>query len=101
MLLNKRTLKLQSVQGESVTVGKTTVTPVTRRLSLGWPESVRADKGFALIFQQPAAVIVERDGQVVKIPIRDDQKIIIFTLLLLTVVGVFIINRIGNKEKTQ
>ena len=94
-------LKFENIQGESFSVGTSTLTPFSRRLSLGWPESVRADKGFVLIFQQPAAIIVEKDGHVVKIPVRDYQRIIVLTLLLVTVVGVFIITHIGNKEKNQ
>jgi hypothetical protein len=101
MMKNNHTPKVQRVQGESVNVGRTTITPFSRRLSLEWPELFRAGKGFVLIFQQPAAIVVEKDGHVVKIPVRDYQRIILFTLLLFTVVGVFIITQIGKKEKNQ
>ncbi|MBW6467398.1 MAG: hypothetical protein K0B06_12900 [Brevefilum sp.] len=94
-------LKLEIIQGESFRAGTSTLTPSSRRLSLGWPESVRANKGFALIFQQPAAIIVEKDGHIVKIPIRDYQRIILLSLLLLTVVGIIVIIHFGNQEKNQ
>ena len=57
-------LRAQETAAEPVTVGGVTVTP------MAWTLVVRAPWG-ALVWNRPAAVLVERDGQVRRIPIVD------------------------------
>jgi hypothetical protein len=93
--------RLQRVQGETLQVGKSTVTPISRRLSLGLPDWLTASKGFTFIYQQPASVRIEQDGQVSELPIRDYQTIIIASMLIGAIVFVFIGHCVGLKEKIQ
>jgi hypothetical protein len=91
-------INLQTIQGESIGVGTTIITPYSRRISFGLPEGLTTSKGFAIVFQQPATVSVEEAGQTVNIRIRDWHKIIILTLLLITAASVIITHHIGLKE---
>lgn len=100
-MIKKGFFRLQTIQGETLKVGKTSVTPLSRRLSLGLPGWVTANKGFVLICQHPNSVKIEKDGRLYEVPIRDYQKIIILTLLLIIAVCAFVTHRIGHKENNQ
>lgn len=50
--------------GEPLTINDMTVTPQSRAFSLRWPNG-------GLVWNRPVAVIVERDGQVERLPIVD------------------------------
>jgi hypothetical protein len=100
-MIKKGFFRLQRLQGESIQVANTMVTPFSRRLSLGLPEWLTASKGFAFIYQQPASVRIEEDGQVSEIPIHDYQNTIIASMLLIAAVFVFIAHCSGRKEKNQ
>ena len=93
--------RLHRVQGETLQVGTTKVTPVSRRLSLGLPDWLTTNKGFTFIYQLPVSVRIERDGQLSEVPVRDYQTIIIATMLLGAAVLVFIGYSVGRKEKTN
>ena len=92
---------LQTIQGESISVGTTMITPFSRQICFGLPERLTTSKGFAIVFQQPATINVEEAGQTINIRIYDWQKIIILTLLLITAVSVLITHFFGIKEKSQ
>jgi hypothetical protein len=86
---------LQTIQGESISVGTTIITPFSRRISFGLPEGLTKNKGFAVVFQQPATISVEEAGQTVNIRICDWHKIIIVTLWLITAASVIITHHFG------
>jgi hypothetical protein len=50
--------------GEPLTVNGTTLTPQSRAFSLRWPNG-------GLVWNRPVAVLVEREGQVERLPIAD------------------------------
>ena len=89
---------LQTIQGESIRVGTTIITPFSRRLCFGLPEWLTTSKGFTVVLQQPVTVSIEEAGKTVNIRIRDWHKIIILTLLLITAASVIITHHIGLKE---
>jgi hypothetical protein len=84
--------------GEAVTVGATRVTPIARSWRIGWPGWIGGSQGLFLIHQRPAAVRVESGGQTYTLPIRDDQRMIMLPLLLVTLVSLVIILRVRPKE---
>ena len=100
-MTQNRWFKLEKLQGEPIQAGNARVTPFSRRLSLGWPVWLSASKGFAFIYQKPAAVRIEQDGKVSEIPVRDYQNMIIVFFMLISVVFVTIALFSSRKEKTD
>ena len=100
-MIKKKFFRLQRLQGESFLLADIMVTSFSHRLSLGLPEWLTSSKGFALIYQLPARVRIEKDGQVSEVPVRDFQSIIIYSLLLIAAVFVLIAHCTGHKEKNQ
>lgn len=94
-------LQRQWLQGETITHGSITVTPISRRVSLGLPGWLRKDQGLVLICQRPAALIVKRGESTRTIPIHDLQQIILFTMFGLTALCLFILTRPKQKEKAN
>ncbi len=84
-------------------MGDATVTPISRCFSLGLPGwlSANQSKGFTFIYQQPAALRIERDGQISEVPIRDFQNIARLSSWLAILVGILILARKFHKEKTN
>jgi hypothetical protein len=70
----------REASAEPVTAHGITVTPRSRALV------VRSAKG-GLVWNRPTAVLVERDGQVRRIPIRDLTRILQVGLLAVTVLA--------------
>jgi hypothetical protein len=66
--------QLQTSVGQPVTVGKITVTPQSQALIVRLPIG-----GF--VWNRPKAVLVEQDGQVKRLPIRDVTRILQLWLL--------------------
>ena len=58
-------IKWQTVSGEAVTVGDVTVVPQSQALTLRW------GRYGGLVWNRPAAVLVERGDQTERIPIVD------------------------------
>ena len=81
------------IRGEVLTSGSITVTPVSRRVSLGLPSWMRPDQGWVFICQRPAALIVKRGESTQTIRIHDVQQIIILTLFALTALCLYILSR--------
>lgn len=98
-MTKNRWFKLKKLQGEPVQAGNATVTPYSQRLSLGLPVWLSASRGFAFIYQKPAAVRIEQDGNVSEIPVRDYQSIIMVCFVLIAVVLVMIALFSSRKEK--
>jgi uncharacterized spore protein YtfJ len=69
----KDQFQVHTVVGQPVIVGDTTVTPQSQALIVRLPIG-----GF--VWNRPTAVMVERDGQVQRIPIKDSTRI--FQLLI-------------------
>lgn len=81
------------LQGETITQGSISVTPISRRWSLGLPTWCSQQKDHTFIIQQPAAVIVQQGERTQTIPIYDLQQIILLTLFGLTLVCLGILFR--------
>ena len=62
-------LRVQDAPVAPVTVGGVTVTPLARALVVRWP-------GGGLVWNRPAAVLVEREGRVRRIPIVDVTRLV-------------------------
>ncbi len=58
-------IKWQTVSGEAATVGDVTVVPQSQALTLRW------GRHGGLVWNRPAAILVERGGQTERIPIVD------------------------------
>jgi membrane protein implicated in regulation of membrane protease activity len=65
----KAMVDLRTIEGQPVTVGNVTVTPLARLLTVRTPIG-----GFA--WNRPAAIMVEREGRVERRPIRDITRIL-------------------------
>ena len=61
-------IKWQTVSGEAVTVGDVTVAPQSQALTLRW------GRYGGLVWNRPAAILVERGGQTERIPIVDSTR---------------------------
>lgn len=79
MIQLKDQLQIQTGVGPPVTIGDITVTPqfqvVIIRLSSG---------GF--VWNRPSAILVEQDGQITRLPIRDVTRILVLSLLSFSLV---------------
>lgn len=84
-------LQRQWLRGETITHGSISVTPVSRRVSLGLPGWLHQDKGLVFIRQQPAKLIVKHGDRTQTIPIHDLQQIILFTMFGLTALCLYIL----------
>lgn len=91
-------LQRQWLRGETITHGSISVTPVSRRVSLGLPGWLHKDKGLVFIRQQPAMLIVKRGEKSQTIPIHDRQQIILFTMFGLTALCLYFLVR--TKRRT-
>jgi hypothetical protein len=99
----KQTSLLQRdwIRGESVTRGSITVTPVSRRISLGLPGWIRQEKGLVFFFQRPAALILKRGDSTETIPIHDVQQIIFFIMIAVTTLWLYIIIRPKRSKRAK
>lgn len=75
----KDIFKWQTISGDKVTVGDVTVTPQSQALTIRWPNG-------GLVWNRPAAVLVERGEQTERIPIVDVTRIAQLGLLGLSLV---------------
>jgi len=57
-------VRLDTIAGPPQTIGEVTVTPHSQRLIVRWPNG-------GWVWHRPAAVEVERDGQVEHLPVLD------------------------------
>ncbi len=86
-------IQVRTSSGRPVTVAGTTVTPQSRALTIRTPFG-----GFVWI--RPTAILVERDGRVVRLAIPDRTRMMILAILgialALTLVG--LLGTSGRKE---
>ncbi len=75
----KEMFRWQTISGDKVTVGDVTVTPQSQALTIRWPNG-------GLVWNRPAAVLVERGEQTERIPIVDVTRIAQLGLLGLSLV---------------
>ncbi len=68
-------IKWQTVSGEAVTVGDVTVVPQSQALTLRW------GRYGGLVWNRPAAILVERGDQTERIPIVDPTRAAQLSLL--------------------
>jgi len=90
-------LQRQLLRGETITRGSISVTPISRRISLGLPGWLQKDQGRVLIYQRPAALIVKRGGSTQTIPIHDITQIIMVTMFSLTALCLYLLMRSNSK----
>ena len=64
----------QTISGEQTKIGNTTVTPQAQSVTLRWPYG-------GLIWSRPAAVVVEQEDQITRIPIIDVTRLLIWGFL--------------------
>ena len=64
----------QTISGEQIKVGDTIVTPQAQSVTLRWPYG-------GLLWNRPAAVLVEQDDQTTRIPIIDVTRILVWGFL--------------------
>jgi hypothetical protein len=86
----------QTVTGEPFEKDGTVITPLTQVLAVQLPLG-RAGGG--LVWNRPAALLVERDGEVERIPILDVTRIIQVGLLLGVLVAGLLTRR--NRQRNQ
>ena len=70
----KDLVQWQTVSGEAVRVGDIALTPQSQALTIRLPKG-----GF--VWNRPVAVLVERDGQMERVPVVDVTRIAQLTLL--------------------
>jgi hypothetical protein len=75
---SKPTIQWQSNSGQPVTAGEITVTPQSQALIFRW-----SNGGF--VWNRPVAVVVERPGQIQRIPVLDITRIVQWSLLATSV----------------
>jgi hypothetical protein len=68
-------IKWQTVSGEAVTVGDVTIVPQSRALTLRW------GRYGGLVWNRPAAILVERGDQTKRIPVVDYTRVVQLGLL--------------------
>ena len=84
-------LRWELVTGEAMTVGDTLIRPQSRVLSMRLPWA-------ALALNHPVAVLVERDGEVERVPILDPTRIAQGGLLLLALLAAVLLNVVAWAE---
>jgi hypothetical protein len=67
-------LQRQTISGDKTQIGDTVVTPQSQSIMLRWPYG-------GLVWNRPAAVLVEQDNQTTRIPIIDITRILIWGFL--------------------
>jgi len=79
MTQDRKRIKWQNVSGEAVTVGDVSATPQSQSLTVRWPRG-------GWVWNRPAAVLMERNGQKERIPIVDVTRVAQLALYGLSVV---------------
>jgi hypothetical protein len=63
----------QKRRGETIAVGEVRVTPESRALTVRWPQG-------GLVWNQPVAIWVQRDGEQKRVPIINITRAIVWSL---------------------
>ena len=67
-------LQRQTISGDQIKIGDKVVTPQSQSITLRWPYG-------GLVWNRPAAVLVEQDNQTTRIPIVDITRILVWGFL--------------------
>jgi hypothetical protein len=90
MAQNEKWFQQQTLLGQEITAGDITVTPQSQALTLRW-------RGGGWVWNRPVAVLVERGGNVDRVPIIDVTRMAQIGLyglgLCLTVLTLFVSTR--------
>ena len=70
----KPLIRWETLAGEAITIGNTTVTPQSRLFALNLPFG-------GIVWNRPAAVLVARNGQRERIAIVDVTRIILWSIM--------------------
>jgi hypothetical protein len=73
-------IEWQTQSGEPIRINEITITPVAQALTIRWP-------GGGLVWNRPAALLIERAGQVERRPLYDWTRLLQVSLLLFGLVG--------------
>jgi hypothetical protein len=85
-------LKFETQIGEPLMVGDTTITPQSQALIVRWPRG-----GF--VWNRPIGVMVDRDGQVERLPIVDVTRYATWTFAGLTLLFSVIITSVAARRR--
>ena len=86
-------IRVEVVAGEPITVGETTITPQAWVLAFRWP-------GGGWVWNRPHAVLVERNGQVERVPIVDLTRVARWSMLSLGV-GLWLLAAVLRRRRTR
>jgi hypothetical protein len=76
--MSPQRVQLQTRSAEPLLLGNVTLIPQAQALVVRWPHG-------GWVWNRPVAVLVERNGQVERIPIRNITKLIQWSLLAFTI----------------
>jgi hypothetical protein len=101
MVQQKRQIDITTADGESFTIGSTTLTPIVQRISLGLPQWITPAKGFVFFNQQPIALRVKNIQETYMIRIIDVEKMILTLMVLTSILSLSMLFWGMHKEKNQ
>jgi hypothetical protein len=87
-------IQLQTNTGDPQTIGEATITPQSQALIVRFPFG-----GF--VWNRPVAVLVDRNGQIERIPIVDVTRIAQLSVLGLTLAFSIIIAALAARRRSQ
>ena len=82
----------QTISGDQTIVGDTIVTPQSQSVTLRWPYG-------GLIWNRPAAVLVEQDDHTTRIPVIDVTRILVWGLLGLGLFFAIVTALLSNQQR--
>jgi hypothetical protein len=97
----RKLVNLRTLHGKSITIGSTTITPISRRVSLGLPQWVNPDKGLVFVHQRPTALIVNNDHKEQVVRVFDVQFLILTLIFLFGLLCNFILSSSKIKEQND
>ena len=87
-------MQWRTVSGNPVTAREVTVIPQVQTLTIRWP-------GGGWVWNRPAAVMVESEGQVARLPIVDVTRLVQVGILLAGLVFIIMMSIYNRKERTK
>lgn len=90
MAENGRAFRIETVAGGPVRVGDVTVTPVAKTLIVRLPF-------FGFVWNRPVAALVERDGEITRLPVVDVTRLVQVTLIALSLAFAFVLRSRGSE----
>lgn len=87
-------LQQQTISGNKSKIGNKVVTPQSQSITLRWPYG-------GLVWNRPAAVLVEQDNQTTRIPIIDITRILVWGLLGLGLFFAIVTALLSNQQRRK